>query len=112
MSFVGPRPQVLWAVERYSEDHKIILTAYPGIADYAFVVLPNEGEILQGSKNPDQDYFDKLHPLKMKYSLDYIRKRSFWFDIKILIDTALLSFFNRALFFRNQRIKELEEIEA
>jgi len=99
MSFVGPRPQVPWAVNLYSEEEKAVLSVRPGIADYAFVMLPSEGEVLRGSTDPDKDYFEKLHPNKMKLSLEYVRSRSFWFDMKILIDTALLSFFKRSFFF-------------
>ena len=100
MSFVGPRPQVPWAVELYSEEEKAVLDVRPGIADYAFVMLPSEGEVLRGSTDPDKDYFEKIHPHKMRLSLEYVRSRSFWFDMKILIDTAMLSFFKRPLFFR------------
>lgn len=98
MSFVGPRPQVPWAVELYSEEEKAVLSVCPGIADYAFIMLPSEGEVLRGSTDPDKDYFEKIHPRKMRLSLEYVRNRSFWFDMKILIDTALLSFLRRPLF--------------
>ncbi len=98
MSFVGPRPQVPWIVELYSEEDKAVLSVRPGIADYAFVMLPSEGEVLRGSTDPDGDYLRKLHPAKMKLSLEYVRNRSCWFDMKILLDTAMLSFFKRPLF--------------
>ncbi|MBM3301297.1 MAG: sugar transferase, partial [Deltaproteobacteria bacterium] len=100
MSFVGPRPQVPWAVELYSKEEQAVLNVQPGIADYAFVMLPSEGEVLRGSIDPDKDYFEKIHPHKMRLSLEYVRNRSFRFDMKIIIDTALLSFFKRPLFFR------------
>jgi len=100
MSFVGPRPQVPWAVELCSQEEKAVLSVRPGIADYAFVMLPSEGEVLRGSTDPDKDYFEKIHPHKMRLSLEYVKNRSFWFDMKILIDTTLLSFFKRPLFFR------------
>ena len=103
MSLVGPRPQVPWAVELYSEEERSILSVAPGIADYAFVMLPSEGEVLRGSIDPDKDYFEKLHPDKMRLSLDYVRKRSLWLDLQILMDAALLSFFKRSLFLRSLR---------
>lgn len=98
MSWVGPRPQVPWIVESYSEEDKAVLAVRPGIADYAFVILPSEGEVLRGSTNPDGDYLEKIHPEKMRLSLEYVRNRSFGFDMKILVDTAMLSFFKRPLF--------------
>ena len=98
MSLVGPRPQVLWVVDLYSKDDKAVLDVRPGIADYAFVLLPSEGEVLRGSKDPDGDYLENIHPEKMRLSLYYVRNHSFWFDMKILVDTAVLSFFKRSLF--------------
>ena len=98
MSFVGPRPQVPWIVALDRESYETVLSVRPGIADYAFVMLPSEGEVLRGSTDPDGDYLRKLHPEKMRLSLEYVRNRSFRFDMMILIDTAMLSFFKRPLF--------------
>jgi len=98
MSFVGPRPQVFWIVELDRENYEAVLSVRPGIADYAFVMLPSEGEVLRGSIDPDGDYLRVLHPEKMRLSLEYVKNQSFWFDVKILIDTAMLSFFKRPLF--------------
>ena len=99
MSFVGPRPQVPWIVEFDRESYDTVLTVRPGIADYAFVMLPSEGEVLRGSTDPDGDYLRELHPEKMKLSMEYVQNCSFWFDVRILVDTAMLSFFKRPLFF-------------
>jgi lipopolysaccharide/colanic/teichoic acid biosynthesis glycosyltransferase len=87
MSFVGPRPQVKWAVDLYSEEERLVLTVKPGITDYASLNFPNEGEILRGSINPDKDYMEKIHPEKMRLSLEYVRNRSLWVDIKIIFKT-------------------------
>ncbi|MGH9551212.1 MAG: sugar transferase, partial [Terriglobales bacterium] len=35
MSFVGPRPQVEWAVALYTEEERRVLAVRPGITDYA-----------------------------------------------------------------------------
>jgi len=87
MSLVGPRPQVPWAVERYSEEERVVLDVRPGITDYASVRFRDEGEILRGSANPDKDYFEKIHPEKMRLSLEYVRKQSLWLDCQILWKT-------------------------
>jgi len=104
MSFVGPRPQVSWVVKLYSESDKKVLSVRPGIADYAFVMLPSEGEVLRSSTDPDGDYLTKIHPEKMRLSLEYVNSCSFWIDLKILADTALLSFFRQTLFL--QRLED------
>jgi len=90
MSFVGPRPQVKWATDLYNKEEKIILTVRPGLTDLAFVEMASEGEILQGSKDPDKDYMEKIHPQKVQLQMEYVRKRSFAMDMKIMIKTALV----------------------
>ncbi|HKW63895.1 MAG TPA: sugar transferase [Candidatus Acidoferrum sp.] len=87
MSLVGPRPQVPWAVELYSQEERAILGARPGITDYASLRFRDEGEILRGSANPDKDYLDKIHPEKMRLSLEYVRNQSVWLDCQILLKT-------------------------
>jgi lipopolysaccharide/colanic/teichoic acid biosynthesis glycosyltransferase len=88
MSFVGPRPQVQWAVDLYTPEERQVLTVLPGITDPASLRFPNEGEILRGSADPDKDYMEKIHPEKMRLSLEYVRTRSFMGDIRIIIRTA------------------------
>jgi lipopolysaccharide/colanic/teichoic acid biosynthesis glycosyltransferase len=92
MSFVGPRPQVKWAVDRYTEEERRLLSIRPGITDYASLRFPNEGEILKGSKDPDKDYMEKIHPEKMRLSLEYLRNRSFWLDLKLILQTVAAIF--------------------
>jgi len=92
MSLVGPRPQVQWAVELYSPLERQILTVQPGITDYASLRFPNEGEILRGSTDPDKEYIEKIHPEKMRLSLEYVRQRSFRTDASILVGTLIAIF--------------------
>jgi len=87
MSLVGPRPQVQWAVDLYSTEERHVLTVPPGITDYASLRFPDEGEILRTSTDPDRDYMEKIHPEKMRLSLEYVRKRSFRTDLSILAGT-------------------------
>jgi lipopolysaccharide/colanic/teichoic acid biosynthesis glycosyltransferase len=92
MSLVGPRPQVPWAVEQYTPEERTILKVRPGITDPASVRFRNESEILRGSENPDKDYFEKIHPEKMRLSLEYVRKQSFLLDCKIILQTFVAVF--------------------
>jgi lipopolysaccharide/colanic/teichoic acid biosynthesis glycosyltransferase len=87
MSFVGPRPQVQWAVDLYTPEERLVLSVRPGITDYASLRFANEGEILKGSKDPDRDYMEKIHPEKMRLSLEYVRSRSFTGDLSIIAQT-------------------------
>lgn len=87
MSLVGPRPQVQWAVDLYTPEERKVLTVPPGMTDYASVRFPNEGEILKGSTDPDRDYMEKIHPEKMRLSLEYIHNRSLITDISVIFQT-------------------------
>ena len=95
MSFVGPRPQVQWDVELYTEEERAILTVPPGITDYASIEFYNEGEILAGSEDPDKTYAEKIRPEKLRLQLEYVRTHSFWVDIKILFKTFKILFETR-----------------
>jgi lipopolysaccharide/colanic/teichoic acid biosynthesis glycosyltransferase len=88
MSIVGPRPQVPWAVHRYTPEERLVLTVRPGITDYASLQFANEGEILKGSTDPDRDYMERIHPKKMRLSLDYVRSHSFGTDLAIIARTV------------------------
>ena len=87
MSLVGPRPQLAWAVERYTQEEKILLTVRPGITDPASLRFANEGEILRGQSDPDRAYLELIHPEKMRLSIEYVKNRSFLGDLKILVAT-------------------------
>jgi len=88
MSLVGPRPQVPWAVARYTEEERILLTVRPGITDPASLRFANEGEILRGHPDPDRAYFELIHSEKMRLSIDYVKNRSSLGDLTILVATV------------------------
>lgn len=87
MSFVGPRPQVRWAVDLYSPEERLVLSVRPGITDPASLHFSNEGELLKDSLDPDKDYMTKIHPEKMRLSMRYVRQQSLWLDFKIILQT-------------------------
>ena len=70
-----------------------ILDVKPGITDLASIVFSNEGEILQGSQNPDKDN-EKIRPLKSQLALFYVKHKSIWLDIMIVILTIICVFDN------------------
>ena len=87
MSLVGPRPEVKKFTDLYTEEEKAILTVRPGITDWASIWNPDEGAILAGSTDPDRDYLEKIRPEKIRLQLKYVRERTFWTDIKIILLT-------------------------
>ncbi|MDI6602622.1 MAG: sugar transferase [Patescibacteria group bacterium] len=90
MSLVGPRPEVKMYVDMMTEEErKIILSIKPGMTDLASLWNFHEGEILKGSLDPEKTYLEKIRPTKIKLQLEYVKKRSFWLDLKIILKTIL-----------------------
>ena len=87
MSLVGPRPEVQKYVDLYSPEERQILTALPGITDWASIWNSNEAAVLEGSRNPEKTYEELIRPTKLALQLQYVRNRSFSTDLKILIYT-------------------------
>ncbi|NEN22565.1 sugar transferase [Cryomorpha ignava] len=92
MNLVGPRPEVLEYVEHYSEEQRKVLTVKPGITDYASLLYFNENEMLAQSENPKETYLNVIMPAKLKLNLEYIEKRSFSEDLKIIFRTVIRIF--------------------
>ena len=90
MSLVGPRPEVARYVEMFAEDYKEILTVRPGITDYAALEFRDEEALLQGFKNIEDAYINKIMPAKISLYKEYISRISFREDLWILMRTFLL----------------------
>lgn len=88
MSIVGPRPEVPEYVERYRDEYRELLTVRPGITDRTSVKYRSEEELLGTRSNPEEYYLQVLLPEKIRMSLEYVRSRTFWTDMKILVETA------------------------
>ena len=87
MSFVGPRPEVQHYVNMYTNEEKAILNVKPGITDWASMWNSDEGAILAGSTDAEKTYMEKIRPEKIRLQLKYVRKRSFFVDLKIIFQT-------------------------
>ena len=74
MSLVGPRPNVLRETNLYTTEEKLIPTIKPGITDFSSIVFSDEGEILEGSDDPDLDYNQLIRPWKSRLALIYVNQ--------------------------------------
>ena len=89
MSFVGPRPEVTFYVNMFTEEEKKILNVKPGITDWASLWDCDEGAILAGSPDPEKTYMEKIRPEKIRLQLKYVYQHSFWQDMRIIFLTLL-----------------------
>lgn len=92
MTFVGVRPQVQKYVDHYTDEMKATFLLPAGITSLASIYYRNENDLLLGLEDPDGLYLAEILPDKMIYNLLGIKKLSPWYDLKILIMTALTVF--------------------
>lgn len=87
MSLVGPRPEVPFYVNMFTEEERKILEVKPGITDLASLWDIDEGAILKGSADPEKTYMEKIRPEKIRLQLEYVENRSLLQDLKIILKT-------------------------
>ncbi len=89
MSVVGPRPEVQKYVDLYTEEQRVVLTVQPGLTDFASLYYVNESEILAQSADPHKSYIEEIMPHKLELNQKYLREKSFFTDLKIILQTIL-----------------------
>lgn len=87
MSLVGPRPEVRHYVDYWTPEQMRVLDVRPGITDPASIRFRNENELLAKAKNPEKYYVEVIMPQKIKLYLDYVNQASFWYDLKLILQT-------------------------
>jgi len=89
MSLVGPRPNVLYDTNLYTDIEKGLLTVRPGITDFSSIVFSDEGDILEGMKDPDLAYNQLIRPWKSRLGLSYIKNQSLFLDFQLILYTVI-----------------------
>ncbi|HXM58643.1 MAG TPA: sugar transferase [Candidatus Dormibacteraeota bacterium] len=88
MSLVGPRPEHPNYVRLYTLEQRRVLSVRPGITGAASVRYPNEEQLLRGD-DPEALYRTVVMPEKLRIELEYLERRSFWGDLRLIAATAL-----------------------
>jgi lipopolysaccharide/colanic/teichoic acid biosynthesis glycosyltransferase len=108
MSVVGPRPEVERFVQHYTAEQRLVLEPTPGLAGLAALVYPHEADLLRGCDDPEEAYLRYLMPKKIAVDLQYEQTRTFWSDISLLGELALLVLGKSYRTDRNFRIPHAE----
>ena len=87
MSLVGPRPEVRKYVDMYTPEQMHVLNVRPGVTDMASIRYRNENELVEQVDDPDRYYVDVIMQDKLRLNLEYVRRNSFWFDLKLIFET-------------------------
>ena len=106
MSIVGPRPNVLEEIKKYSKKEMELLKIKPGITDLASITLVKMSKLFSKKLNIDvnKEYFRKIKPLKNKLALIWVKKPSIQLYFTILTLTPISIFFPQ---FANREIEKL-----
>jgi len=96
MSLVGPRPEDPWFVAMHPDDFAEIVGVKPGVTGLCQLAFAKEGEILD-PENRLHDYSQRLLPQKIAIDLLYVQRRTFLFDVKILVWTVVAVLLRKAV---------------
>jgi lipopolysaccharide/colanic/teichoic acid biosynthesis glycosyltransferase len=88
MQLVGVRPEVETYVAMFPEQYARLLSEPPGITDPASLAYRHEENVFVAARM-EQQYVSEILPEKLRLSLDYQRNRSFFSDLRILLNTVL-----------------------
>jgi lipopolysaccharide/colanic/teichoic acid biosynthesis glycosyltransferase len=91
LSLVGPRPEVPDFVDRGSAGWTEILRGRPGLTDPVTLRLRDEESLMAGvTGDRDRYYREVLQPRKLSGYRDYLRRRSWKSDARVLLETGLV----------------------
>ncbi len=88
MSFVGPRPEDPSYAALYTEEQRLVLSVKPGITGVAALEYVDEESLLKG-EDWEEEYRERIMPAKLKLETEYLRRRSVWTDLGVLLRTLL-----------------------
>jgi lipopolysaccharide/colanic/teichoic acid biosynthesis glycosyltransferase len=92
MSFVGPRPEVPAHVDPGSDLWRSILSVRPGITDPVSLRLRDEESLLAACEGDREAFYrDVLQPFKLKGYDAYLRQRTVWSDLRVILETVLVA---------------------
>ena len=89
MAIVGPRPNVIREVQKYTNVERKMLSVKPGITDLSSIIFRNLGDMLKGYKDANIAYNDLIRPLKSRFSLFCIENKNIYFNISIILLTPV-----------------------
>jgi len=87
MALVGPRPEIQKWVDAYPDRWAEVLSVRPGITDPASIEFRNEEELLARAGDPQRHYKEVILPHKLDLYEAYVRTRSFFGDVGIILRT-------------------------
>ena len=91
MSLVGPRPEDPRYVVHYTPEQRQVLAVRPGITGTASLAYRREERLLHGV-DWESRYLNEIMPAKLALELDYLRRRTLWTDVGLIVRTFVALF--------------------
>ncbi len=88
MSLVGPRPELRYYVNMYTDEESQILSMRPGITDWASLVNYSQYREFTQADDPDDYYLTSVRPLKLYLQLYQLKHQSVADYLRVLLWTA------------------------
>lgn len=92
MTLVGPRPEAPAMVAEYSPEQMAVLQVRPGITGYGQLQAGDEEEQIPEGAGADAYYRRYILKQKVEQDLKYLKARTFWSDLRIVLATAGIVF--------------------
>ena len=87
MSFVGTRPEAIKYVMKYKPEYFATLLLPAGITSETSIRFKNEDKMLSNVEDVDQEYLEKVLPLKMKLNLESVKHYSLFNEMATIFKT-------------------------
>jgi dTDP-4-amino-4,6-dideoxygalactose transaminase/lipopolysaccharide/colanic/teichoic acid biosynthesis glycosyltransferase len=95
LSIVGPRPEDPRYVALYTTQQREVFAVRPGLTNPAMIKYRHEQDLLAGAGGDHERVYLEVHlPDRLRMDLEYIDRRSFVYDLQILLQ-AVLSLFRK-----------------
>jgi lipopolysaccharide/colanic/teichoic acid biosynthesis glycosyltransferase len=92
MTLVGPRPESPEIVALYTPSQRVVLAVKPGVTGRVQLESDDESETIPDGVQAYDYYLTQLMDHKLRMDLDYLRGRTVFTDVKIVLATAGLMF--------------------
>jgi lipopolysaccharide/colanic/teichoic acid biosynthesis glycosyltransferase len=91
LTLIGPRPEAPEFVDQYTREQREILKVKPGITgptQLHYTVL--EAETVPDGQDAERFYVEQVMDKKLRLDLEYINKRTFLSDCRVVLQTVAL----------------------
>jgi lipopolysaccharide/colanic/teichoic acid biosynthesis glycosyltransferase len=88
MSFVGPRPELPYFVDRYTAEQRRVLQLRPGVTSLASIKFRNEDDILGHVEDPERFFMEKIVPERARTDLEYAARATMLSDLVVMAKTV------------------------